>query len=119
MKGNTIINDWGAYGTMGIPSATTIPGSRHWGATWTDAAGNFWLFGGEGLPAIGTSGWLNDLWKYTPATNQWTWMKGTNVVNQNGLYGTQGVSSPTNNPGGREFAMHFGARDFPDARVHG
>lgn len=105
MKANNIINDWGTYGTMGVPTASTNPGSRHGGAFWTDATGKFWLFGGEGLPAVGTSGWLNDLWKYDPLTNEWTWMKGTNVVNQNGLYGTQGVSSPTNNPGGREFAV--------------
>ena len=31
----------------------------------------------------------------------WTWMKGFNTVDQNGNYGTQGVSDPLNLPGSR------------------
>ena len=59
---------------------------------WTDAAGNFWLFGGNGYDSAGTSGYLNDLWKYS--AGQWTWMGGSNVVNQQGTYGTQGRLPP-------------------------
>jgi len=33
---------------------------------WTDASGNFWLFGGNGFDSAGTQGYLNDLWKYEP-----------------------------------------------------
>ena len=33
---------------------------------WIDAAGNLWLFGGQGLCSSGTVGYLNDLWKYEP-----------------------------------------------------
>ncbi len=30
----------------------------------------------------------------------WTWMKGDNIPNQSAVYGTQGISSPTNKPAG-------------------
>lgn len=39
----------GTYGTMGVEDPSNEPGSRFGAATWTDADGNFWLFGGEGL----------------------------------------------------------------------
>src|ERR1039457_2286367 len=29
---------------------------------------------------------------------QWTWMNGSNLTNQNAIYGTQGVFAPTNTP---------------------
>jgi Kelch motif len=85
-----------AAGTVGLTGATPglLPGSR-WGATaWTDVTGNLWLFGGWGLDSIGTNGngYLNDLWVYTrnatagqPGT--WTWVKGSDTGNQNGVYG--------------------------------
>lgn len=95
------------YGTMGISAPTNDPGSHHGSATWTDAAGNLWEFGGEGYASASTMGWLNDLWKYNPSTNQWTWIRGANTINQNGKYGTLGVSSPTNEPGGREFSTFW------------
>ena len=47
---------------------------------------------------------MNDLWKYDASTNQWTWMKGTNLLDQVGIYGTLGIAAPTNAPGGREGA---------------
>jgi hypothetical protein len=31
-----------------------------------DSSGNFWLFGGNGLDASGTLGYLNDVWEYQP-----------------------------------------------------
>ena len=36
----------GVYGTLGVPAAGNNPGSRTNQNTWTDKAGNFWLFGG-------------------------------------------------------------------------
>ena len=101
MKGNNIINDWGTYGTMGVPSATANPGSRHAGATWVDAAGNFWLFGGETYDA-GGNGYLNDLWKYDLPSGIWTWVKGDSTVNHFGEYGIQTTSSINNQPGSRK-----------------
>jgi hypothetical protein len=42
------------------------PGARWGSVTWTDASGNFYLFGGQGNAAPGFNGLLNDLWKFTP-----------------------------------------------------
>jgi N-acetylneuraminic acid mutarotase len=103
INGSNLANQNGAYGTLSVSSPTNIPGGRHKGGSWVDASNNFWMFGGYGYPATGSDGYLNDLWKYDPSTNEWTWVKGTNLVNQTGAYGTMGVGSPTNIPGGREF----------------
>jgi N-acetylneuraminic acid mutarotase len=104
MKGPTIINTNGIYGTMGISSPTTYPGSRHGCPTWVDASGRLWVFGGEGHPAIGPLAWLNDLWRYDPVTNEWTWVDGSTASDQPGIYGTKGLWAPGNFPGAREFA---------------
>lgn len=101
IKGSNLCVQQGVYGSVGVPSASTIPGARVGGGSWMDASGNFWLFGGSGYAATFSSGDLDDLWKYNPTTNQWTWMKGTNLINQNGSYGTLGVSGPANRPGSR------------------
>ena len=57
----------GQYGTLGMPSATNAPGGRDAANTWVDSTGTFWLFGGVGVDSSGSSGVLNDLWKYDPA----------------------------------------------------
>ncbi len=97
----------GSYGTIGVPSPTNDPGARHGSASWIDAAGNLWLFGGEGFATSSTEGQLNDLWRYNPTTNQWAWIKGSNSIDQPGVYGTMNVPAPTNQPGGREFIMYW------------
>jgi N-acetylneuraminic acid mutarotase len=89
------------YGTRGVGSTSNIPGARADGASWTDSAGNFWLFGGNGLDGTG-AGVLGDLWEYTPSSNKWTWVSGNNVRNMSGIYGTQNVGSTANVPGTRE-----------------
>ncbi|MFZ3218269.1 MAG: kelch repeat-containing protein [Candidatus Acidiferrales bacterium] len=66
--GSNVRNQNGTYGTQGTSAPGNIPGSRWESICWTDATGNFWLFGGFGYPSteFGTSGDLNDLWKYEP-----------------------------------------------------
>jgi gliding motility-associated-like protein len=86
------------YGTQGIPSPTNHPGIRAGVSTWTDQDGNFWLFGNINPFALNNN---NDLWKYDVATNEWIWMKGSNVTNNPGSYGTQGVPAMSNNPSAR------------------
>jgi N-acetylneuraminic acid mutarotase len=102
----------GVYGTLGIPAATNVPGGREGVVSWTDSSGNFWLFGGLGNDANGTFAWLNDLWKFNPTMNQWTWMGGSNTVpcescGQPGIYGTLGTPAAGNIPGGRYFASSW------------
>jgi len=36
-----------------------------------------------------------------PTLNQWGWMTGSDMTNQAGTYGTQGVTRPGNTPGAR------------------
>jgi hypothetical protein len=94
----------GSYGTQGTPSAANFPGAR-WGASGRldTATGLVWLFGGQGFAATGTApGLLNDLWTFNTATKVWTWVSGSNALNQAGNYGTLGTASATNVPGGRE-----------------
>jgi N-acetylneuraminic acid mutarotase len=105
MGGPDVANQKGSYGALGSPSATNIPGARAGKVTWTDSSGDVWLFGGGGYDSAGTNGYLNDLWKYS--NGQWTWMGGSNLANQKGVYGTQGVASASNIPGGREGAIRW------------
>ena len=100
MKGDSKLPLFPVYGEQGIPAASNKPGARQYSASWTDASGNLWLFGGGGYGSSG-SGYLNDLWKYNTATNEWTWVKGDNTTEQPGVYGTQGIPSATNKPGAR------------------
>jgi N-acetylneuraminic acid mutarotase len=91
------------YGTKGVAAPTNQPGARHSAVTWTDASGNFWLFGGIGVDSTGAQGYMNDLWQFT--AGQWTWIAGSNLANQPGTYGTQGMASPANSPGARGSAV--------------
>src|SRR5579864_4495672 len=50
------------YGAQGVASSSNVPGGRNSTVSWTDASGNFWLFGGFGLDANITYSALNDLW---------------------------------------------------------
>ena len=94
----------GVYGTPGSSAATNVPGSRLAAASWIDASGNFWLFGGEGVIDPQTSGLFNDLWMFSPGTGQWTWVSGSSSGDVAGVYGTLGTAAPTNAPGERASA---------------
>jgi N-acetylneuraminic acid mutarotase len=96
----------GVYGTLGIPSPSNIPGGRANSVSWTDSAGNLWLFGGQGIDGSGIQGYLNDVWVFNPLTKQWTWVSGSKTVpgiseGQPGVYGLLGVPAAGNSPGGR------------------
>ncbi|MFZ4740520.1 MAG: gliding motility-associated C-terminal domain-containing protein [Bacteroidales bacterium] len=115
-KYNPLTNEWTwmsgnsgfstpVYGIQGVPSIYNNPGARGWGvATWIDTIGNLWLFGGNGIDTSGGMySWktYNDLWKYNIASNEWTWMKGSNIPNQPGIYGNIGISASANTPSSR------------------
>src|SRR6185437_3598603 len=101
VAGPSAPNTSGIYGTQGVPATGNVPGARYEPVSWTDSAGNFWLFGGQGYDSAGKQGYLNDLWEYSPATGEWTWVSGSNVANRSGVYGTAGAAAATNYPGGR------------------
>jgi N-acetylneuraminic acid mutarotase len=102
----------GVYGTRGTPASTNYPGGRDAAMSWADASGNIWIFGGIGIDAAGTFGFLNDLWKYAPSTGEWTWVSGSDTVGPenggpSGVYGTQGTPAPDTVPGGRYSAASW------------
>lgn len=86
------------FGTMGVPSADNLPGSRSRAAFWRDSNGDFWLFGGSGRNAT-DSGMLGDMWKYDVGSGQWTWVGGIDTTYTNGVFGTKGVAHADNRPG--------------------
>lgn len=104
---NSIISYPGVYGTLGTASPTNAPGGRHWASAWIDAQNNLWLFGGIGYDATGTWGLLNDLWKFTPANGEWTWVSGSSTAEATSVYGTKGVAAPANTPGDRDHAASW------------
>ncbi len=97
VTGSDTSGQTGVYGTQGVAAASNVPGARYGSVSWTDALGNLWFFGGTS----GDTSAFNDLWKFDPATELWTWVSGSSSEGQAGMYGTQGVPSASNAPGAR------------------
>lgn len=102
--GPNTVNAAGVYGTLSTPAATNIPGARNATVTWTDASGNLWLFGGEGMDTSGNTEHFSDLWYLNLATKTWTWIAGSNTENNLGNYGNIGIAAASNLPSGRDEA---------------
>jgi len=103
----------GVFGRLGVPAAGNIPGGRQGAPNWTDSSGHLWLFGGVGFDAGGMQGSLNDLWEFSPSTNEWVWMGGSSTASSSGIYGKLGVPADGNSPGGRD-----GAASWTDSSGH-
>src|SRR5687767_3801777 len=95
MAGSKLVNpnQYGEYGSFRQSAPANIPGGRQGGTTWVGNDGNLYLFGGYGFASTGAEGGLNDLWRYNPAVGQWTWLSGSNLVDQANSYGTRGTPS--------------------------
>jgi N-acetylneuraminic acid mutarotase len=106
----------GNYGELLQPGIANSPGARDSAATWTDAAGQFWMFGGAGFDAstsdanASAGSLLADLWMFAPGKNQWTWISGWSTGGTGGVYGSKGTGNPGTIPGGR-----YGASTWVDA----
>src|SRR5882762_10048872 len=88
--GKQIIANAQHEGQGGVYASPGLPPARLGAATWTDTAGNLWLFGGSD-----GANYRNDLWEFnasalsadfTATAGQWTWQSGsaTAAVDQNG-----------------------------------
>ena len=89
------------YGTKGIPSPSVQPAGLYEPVEWTDLNGNFWLYGGVDIK---NGIMCSNMWKFDPATNQWTWMQGPgNVFFEPPVFGVKGVPSAVNTPGARSY----------------
>lgn len=89
----------GIYGVQGAEDPQNNPGARWAATTWTDHSGDLWLFGGRR-----TNNWvedLNDMWRFRPSTNNWTWMNGPPAVSDTGAAGTRCDEDDTFNPSSR------------------
>jgi N-acetylneuraminic acid mutarotase len=91
MSGSNTPNNPGVYG----PATSAVPGARYNSASWEDAEGRLWLFGGHGYDRSGTYGYLNDFWLFDGT--YWTWISGSDAINNSGVYG----STASSLPGGR------------------
>lgn len=110
--GTTLDSDLGQYGTPCVPATSNIPPALfEAAAVWQDAQGRL-LFQGGGY-RNGTNGTLTreDIWRYDPAAATWTWLWGSGVVGPPAVYGTLGVPSPLNTPGGRMGAVAVAVGD--------
>ena len=104
LKGGTSVSKSGIYGNKGEAAASNRPGARQSPVAWTNG-GKLYLFGGYGLTEGIAINYLNDLWEYDPATNNWTWLKGEKEHNQPGIYGVKGTYNASNQPGARSAAL--------------
>lgn len=106
ISGSNQVDQLGVYGNKGVASSSNSPGARQASVSWTDTQGNFWIFGGYGFPSSGTShSYLNDLWKFDPTKKEWTWVSGSDQLNQAGNYGTKGVLNANTVPGARQMSI--------------
>lgn len=96
MAGPNTMGGLGNWGTKGVSSTTNVPSNRMVHAHWKDINDNFWMFG-----AYSSQGIYDDVWKYDPSVNEWTWMAGSNVPGAGQVYGTACVEDSANTPGAR------------------
>ena len=108
MGGSSTSSQPGVYGQLGTPAPANVPAARDGSAAWVDKNGNFWLFGGNG--ASGDN--LNDLWKFDPTADEWTWMGGSTTQGSiAGVYGTLGTAEAGNTPGSRSLPVTWTGQD--------
>eukprot|EP01122_Echinamoeba_exundans_P014794 TRINITY_DN6778_c0_g1_i1.p1 TRINITY_DN6778_c0_g1~~TRINITY_DN6778_c0_g1_i1.p1 ORF type:complete len:1331 (+),score=177.31 TRINITY_DN6778_c0_g1_i1:128-4120(+) len=92
-----INNPSGSFGVLGVANASNVPPSRAMSSSWYDATqSEFWIFGKANM---------NDLWKFSPAFREWTWMGGTNIISHDGNIPTPAVPTTGAVPGSREASM--------------
>ena len=94
------------YGTQGIGGAANVPESRENALGWIDSQGRLLLFGGSGWDTTAAQSTaeefeLNDVWRFDPASSQWSWLGGPQLAATAGSYGTLGKQSAGSTPGAR------------------
>jgi hypothetical protein len=105
---NTVTNKWTwvsgdsavnkpSVGIKGVASTTSKPGGRTGASMVIDSASNIYIIGGTN----GSNPLYNDVWKYEPSTQKWTWLTGDTITNY-GKYGIKNTFAATNIPPSRE-----------------
>lgn len=98
LKGLQIAKGLAIYGVKGVPGTSNTPSARSGSSAWTGPDGMFYLFGGSAN---------NDLWKYNPSANVWTWINGQSKPGGKGVYTVLGVADSRNEPAGRSGASSW------------
>lgn len=101
------------YGTQGIPDPANRPHARGNAVSWVDGSGHFWMLGGlyvdtATIPNVNDT--FSDLWSFDTTNKEWTWVSGSNAMNDAGHYGSQGLGDVANSPPTR-----FGAVSWLEA----
>ncbi|MBK8845264.1 MAG: hypothetical protein IPO27_01410 [Bacteroidetes bacterium] len=111
MAGSSLGNATASYGIKGVASPTNAPAGRAVYTPFKDVNGNFFVFGGFNNVAYSP---LNDVWKYDPTTNLWTWVSGVAGPNQTSNFTTTCSPDTIQYPWGRienratwAFGNHF------------
>lgn len=113
VSGAKLINQTGFFIEANVPNIVNVPGSRTDATSWTDASGNFYVFGGSGYSTeLSAASDLNDLWMFDGTS--WTFISFGNSYNIDGsgknlpgVYGNQGDANIANHPGSRHLAVSW------------
>ncbi|MCW3125197.1 MAG: hypothetical protein JWO03_855, partial [Bacteroidetes bacterium] len=99
VAGSSSPNNPGLYSSYCVPGAGATPPSRFENRTaQSNGCSNvFWTFGGFDQ----SESVFDDLWNFNAQTSQWTWVSGSNSLNNLGNYGTLGVGSASTTPPGK------------------
>ena len=96
MSGSAFANAPPAWGIKNVSAATNDPGGRSSYTHWLDNSGGLYMMGGHADTA-----YYNDMWRYDMNTNIWTWVAGTNMINDTGRYASTCVFDSVNIPEAR------------------
>lgn len=102
-------NGLGAYGTRGVADPTNLPPPRNDPVSWRAADGSMWLAGGT--KDTQSDSYRNDMWRYVPGANLWTWVSGDTAADDVPVRGDKGTQVATNDPGARGGAQVWASRD--------
>lgn len=68
-----------------------VPSPRNQAVTWQDSKGILWLFGGIGYDENYEWGVFQDMWKYTPRSNQWALVTGDRNKSEQQIKGSSQI----------------------------
>ncbi len=94
MKGDTLASNAGTYGVMNLPDPMNDPGGRLQYSKWNDLSGCLYFFAGS----QNVTSYKNDVWKYDPSINEWTWKNGSSGTSQGGFATASCAFDQSNTP---------------------
>eukprot|EP00158_Paraphelidium_tribonemae_P000605 Partr_v1_DN22933_c0_g1_i1_m42580 putative Inherit from NOG: hedgehog protein len=102
------------YGVPGQPSSSNSPGLTEYGAIdFLDDGSTMFLMGGWAANGANQRAFSNDIWAFNMTTNQWTFIRGSQLMVAVPSFGLKGIAGTANIPGGRarHSLLYDSARD--------